>query len=221
MTDREKIEAIHNHLRVSWRQMALTLGMKSPQTLSDIRSGRHGISPRMVERILAAYPFISRKWLVLNEGEMLKAGSGANLIPVYGQANTLSGTKAVSESEIIGSIGFGSCFIGATAAVRNNSESMAEYPIGAILALRKVDDISLLVPGQNYLIETDEFCVVKRLHREEGSDMVSLYSTSTARYPDGKAVFEPFSIPADAIKDAYAVMGYVYDQTMATPAPKV
>ena len=61
--------------------------------------------------------------------------------------------------------------------------------------------------GHNYVIETSEYRVTKQL--QDDGDHFMAYSTNRETYPDGRQIHAPFSIPKDAIRYIYLVLGCV------------
>jgi hypothetical protein len=72
--------------------------------------------------------------------------------------------------------------------------SVDQYPNGCILALKEILDFDNVVFGRNYVIETDEIRVTKRIQSNSDNACVTAYSTNTETYPDGKQIHEPFHI---------------------------
>ncbi|MDE6247526.1 MAG: hypothetical protein K2M41_06765, partial [Muribaculaceae bacterium] len=138
------------------------------------------------------------------------------LIPFY-DVETTGGyegkVSASDEGELAGYIQPGGWFDEKeTAAIRHVGDSMVEYPNGCILAVRKVYDRRLLVYGRNYVIETREYRITKRVQKGEDNDTLMLYSTNTEKYEDGRLIHEPFSIAFEDIINIYSVLGYIVNQ---------
>lgn len=165
-------------------------------------------------------------WLLTGEGEMLNKVQPSDkveedttrerLIPFY-DVETTGGfdgkVSASDEGKLVGYIQPGGWFDGReTAAIRHVGESMIEYPNGCILAVRKVYDRRLLVYGRNYVIETREYRITKRVQKGEDNKSLMLYSTNTEKYEDGRLVHEPFSVAFDDIINIYSVLGYIVNQ---------
>ncbi len=204
---KEKIEAIKTYSHMTWVRLAITLGLKSSQTFTDIRKGKIGISPKLASAILTEFPEIRKEWLLLNEGEMLRDIDGH-----FGISNNIVTLRESNRTE---EFNLGSCFPSAEIAVRNNNNSMAEYPAGCIIVLRRVANLRLLVPGSDYMIETSEYTVVRRLQKCNEDNSITLYSTNREQYPNGSSVFEPFDVPVASIRSAYLVLGYICSVTNA------
>lgn len=134
-------------------------------------------------------------------------------IPFYDDVATIGGyNHLVADVSAIGGISewidAGDWFPEATAAIRHYGDSMLEYPSGSILALKRVEDWRLIIWGKNYVIETTEFRITKRL-QDGGADFVLAYSSNQETYPDGKLIHSPIKIPKETIRHIDLVLGCV------------
>lgn len=176
-------------------------------------------------QLSSAFPELNIDWLIKGVGEMLnKQGNTINSSGAH-SVNTINGNSFVlSQDEQkenkkiplydLGGTQFsrlvdmGDWFNGATSVIRNNDESMTEYPKGAYLVIKKIEDLNLLVWGRNYCIETTGFYTTKRL-QGENDNCILAYSTNTETNADGSAVFAPIKIPKSSIKQISIVLGYI------------
>lgn len=222
-----RIKAIMEYYSLNQSSFAKHIGIDNGN-LSKILNGKRSCDSGVLNKIILSFDNISRAWLLTGEGEMLTAVSLAstvqaterkgNIIPFYDAETTggYNGRVSSSEgaSEIVWYIQAGGWFAGReTAAIRHVGESMAEYPDGCILAVREVVDRHLLVPGKNYVIETSEYRVTKRLQHGCTKDTVSLYSTNQEKYEDGRLVYEPFEVRLSDIRRIFSVLGYIVNQS--------
>lgn len=178
-----------------------------------------------LEFISKSFPELNITWLLTGEGNMLKGvepednATGGNLIPFYDDVASIGGNNEISAntdgvtapSEYIDT---GDWFRDATAAIRHYGESMIEYPTGCILALREVSDRRLIIPGRDYVIETDEYRVTKKV--QLGKDSIRAHSTNDERYEDGTLIHQPFDIPFELINKIFLVLGYVVKKNGGT-----
>ncbi len=186
------------------------------------------VSDVSIAKILAKYEDINSDWLITGRGSMLKSEEVAlkdnkkaekedilpikkKLIPFYDDVSTIGGLNdriatadANNPTEWIDA---GDWFPEATAAIRHYGDSMVEYPSGSILALKRVNDLRLIMNGRNYVIETTEYRVTKQL-QDEGDHFMA-YSTNRETYPNGHQIHAPFPIPKDAILHIDLVLGCV------------
>lgn len=71
MTDSERIEELVKYSGLNIKRLAEEIGLKTVQTLYDIRNGKHGISKDVANKIKGKYLNINFNWLLTGEGEML------------------------------------------------------------------------------------------------------------------------------------------------------
>ena len=96
MTDSERIIEVKNFSRLSFNKLAKELGLKTVQTLYDIRDGKHGISKDVAEKIQAKYLNINITWLLTGEGEMLNPSvvqNNQNGDNIHGHSVTVNKTE--------------------------------------------------------------------------------------------------------------------------------
>lgn len=193
--------------------------------LGKSRKERRDLSDNVIELILNFYTDLNRVWLLAGEGEMLnnttmqppkhifEEKKEQHLIPFFDDIITVGGDNDkravvdVSTSQIE-MINTGDWFKSATAAIRHVGDSMAEYPSGCILAIRRVNNINLLVNGKTYVIETEEYRVTKMI-RDEG-DYIMAYSSNQETYSDGTLIYAPMRIPKQSIRHIHIVLGCVH-----------
>lgn len=82
----ERLNAVIMWAGMSVHAFAYNLGLKRSENLYRIKSHKNGISRKLVERIIEAYPEISDIWLMTGSGTMLKSIDYVNVIdvPYYG-----------------------------------------------------------------------------------------------------------------------------------------
>jgi plasmid maintenance system antidote protein VapI len=77
MTENERINNLISYLisskKIRNQQQFVEEIDSDKSTVSQIKSGKIGISKKMLVKIKKAYPFISDNWLINGEGEMLKS----------------------------------------------------------------------------------------------------------------------------------------------------
>lgn len=197
-----------------------------------VSSIRKGLGIEKLEIVLTKFPELSRDWLQYGEGEMLNEAppksedanvfpavdkKDSRMIPFYDAETTggYNGSVASSNADVTlrGYINAGDWFEGReTAAIRHTGDSMIEYPSGCILAVREVKDVHLLVPGRNYVVETDEYRVTKRVQKGSENGSIALYSSNQEKYDDGRLVHEPFEVSLQDVRRIFSVLGYIVNQ---------
>ena len=188
-------------------KVTVLLGL-SNGVIGKSRKERRDLSDRVVEQIEKFFPDLNPDWLKYGEGNMIGAKKKIPLYddPTIGGVNELAANvdDSARPAEWIDA---GDWFPTATSAIHHYGESMVEYPSGCILALKRVNDPTLLINGENYVIETDEFRVTKQI--QDDGDFITAYSTNRETYPDGRLIHAPFQIPKDRIRHLDLVLGCV------------
>jgi hypothetical protein len=110
----------------------------------------------------------------------------------------------------------GDWFRGATAAIRHYGDSMVEYPPGCIIALKEVAERQLMIWGEDYVIETNEYRITKRVQHGINKEHIKACSSNTETYPDGDLIHEPIDIAWEDIKRIFLVLGYVIKKNGGT-----
>jgi transcriptional regulator with XRE-family HTH domain len=218
MTDIQRVSKvikwlIFNDFAENDRDLAAKLGYNVTY-FSQIKSGKTKISEQFIERLCESDVNLNKIWVLNGKGEMLRKNEAAEkkLIPLY-NAGTIGGTSRNTSLEPVSQpsewIDAGDWFKKATAAIHHYGDSMTEYPSGCILALREILNYQLIVWGKNYVIETDEYRITKRLQRGENSESIKAYSSNMETYGDGTLIHEPINIPINYVRRIYLVLGYV------------
>lgn len=204
----------------------------NPSNYTKMLRGNQTFTTRSLVKIGDAFPNLNTEWLMTGDGEMLNKSKQAETdtvshndnthkIPFY-DAETTGGYQGLVSSSnenasICGYINAGDWFDGReTAAIRHVGDSMVEYPDGCVLAVREVHELRLLVPGRNYVIETNEYRVTKRVQKGSTNDCIALYSTNQEKYDDGRLVYEPFEVYFEDVRRIFSILGYIVNQAGET-----
>lgn len=206
------IKRFRKDLKLKQEDLAQILGV--PQSfISQVENGKDQMPYKWIDVLKETHTSDELNKYVIEDSFELKK---ANKIPFYDDVITIGGASSMlaEQSAVYRPAEYvdaGDWFKDATAALRHYGESMIEYPTGCILALRDVKDKSLLVWGKNYVIETSEYRITKRVQRGKHEGFITAYSSNTETYPDGRLVHEPLDIPVDAARFSL-VLGYVVKQ---------
>ena len=183
------------------------------------------IQSKWISTLVENYPQYSPAWVLTGEGNMLKekkenvstVEKKRHLIPLY-DLNAIGGRQyeadMVPASAPTEMIDTGDWFQDATAAMRVQGDSMSpEYKSGSIVALRQINDSRIIMYGEDYVIETDEIRVIKRLQRSDDPSCLMACSVNTEQWETGpmkgRLIHEPFEIPKDSIRRLFLVLGEV------------
>ena len=145
-----------------------------------------------------------------------------NLIPYYDEVISVSSgiietntETAPPKSNPTDYIDTGDFFRDATSAIRHYDNNMTEYPNACILALKEITNLQHLIWGHDYVIETADYRLTKRIQKSPLTAHITAYSTNSETYPDGQLVHEPIEIPVESIRKISLVLGYVVKQCVA------
>ncbi|WP_281233462.1 LexA family transcriptional regulator [Flavobacterium gelatinilyticum] len=193
----------------------------SKSSFSQIINEKVPLSAKFIETLCNANKNINKVWITELKGTMLKSTSNLlnnsedkKLIPLYdgvvtaGMQETAIMDSTQQPAEMIDA---GDWFRDATAAMRVHGDSMyPEYKSGSIAALREVKNKRLVVYGQDYLIETSEYRVIKRLQKSDLPQNWLACSVNEEKYESsGRLIHEPFDIHIDDVTRLYQVLGNV------------
>ena len=192
-----------------------------------------------INKIISTYPELNKEWLMYGDGEMLNSEkeeqsgpqfyypenllTGKRLIPLYDDVATIGGkprsgysAKLDPDSSLSEWIDPGDWFKSATHAIRHYEDSMIEYPPGCIIAMKEVYDRRLIIPGKDYVIETSEYRVTKRVRLGNTPDYIFAHSTNEEKYDNGELVHQPFPVQWELVLRIFEVLGYVVKKGSGT-----
>lgn len=177
-------------------------------TESNIRNYRKNTEPKLQFIIN-----LSEK-LAISYEELL--GDKKGLIPFY-EVNTEAGVLQASNMDAVIEptewIDAGDWFRDADCAMRVHGDSMFPlYKSGSIVVMREVQDKSLILYGQDYVIQTSEYRVIKRIQKStKGYWLACSVNEDTWEKGElaGKLIYEPFEIAIDSVNKIFRVLGCV------------
>ena len=187
--------------------------------VSRIENGKDSFPNDHLPKLRELYGEIVDEYLIDEVPQDIKFYDSENrpankkLIPLYDDISTIGGrsrdANITSNSYPSEWIDPGDWFKSATAALRHYDDSMNEYPSGCILPLKEVYDRRLLVPGKDYVIETSEYRITKKLGKSEKPNHIKAHSTNEEKRDDGTLIHDSFDIDNELITTMYEVLGYV------------
>jgi transcriptional regulator with XRE-family HTH domain len=105
----------------------------------------------------------------------------------------------------------GTWFRSATAAMRVYGDSMfPKYKSGCIIALKEIYDKEEIIYGEDYVLETSEQRVLKRVMKsEKGEEHIELTSVNPQSDNRGKPIYASKDFHLNKIKRVYKVLGQI------------
>lgn len=134
-------------------------------------------------------------------------------IPLYGDVgihveNEQKTSGDTLSKDYVEMIDAGDLFSDAAAAMLIYDDSMyPKYPAGSIILFKEVFDKDFFVFGKDYLIETDEYRIVKRVQKSNKAKHIMLCSYNEKMDVKGNLIYESMDVPMDKIKRFYKIVG--------------
>lgn len=156
--------------------------------ITNIKCGKKPVTDSIVDKIVESFPEINRTWLLTGKGHMLSDDtvfdvSGENksslvpLLPVSTQGGTLNDYVVSikdTDCEKIASP------VKADFAITVTGDSMApEYPSGAMVLVKKIDEKAFIEWGRVYVLDTCNGTVIKEIRKGNSDEEVECVSINT------------------------------------------
>lgn len=212
MNPKDRLIALKMHTGLSLKRMAEEAGIKTIQTLYEIKKGRHSFSREVASKLQARWPEVSRGWLMSGEGEMLLSDAEKTvpdsapeshrvpLLPVSAFAgpikNFVANCVSSRDCETILSPS-----PGAELAIHVSGDSMEPMlHDGTVIFVKRINDRAFIPWGQTMVIDTENGAFVKDIF--PGDDDTIIARSKNPRYPD-------MHIPHASIYGIYRVVNAV------------
>ncbi|MBD5231709.1 MAG: helix-turn-helix transcriptional regulator [Bacteroidales bacterium] len=208
-TPQERLAALRQHTGMSLKKMSEEAGIKTAQTLYEIKNGKHSFSSEVAKKLHERWPELSRGWLMSGEGEMLlnavsspqvKQGDYVPLMPVSAFAGPIK--SFLSESvELRDCESILSPSPGAELAIPVCGDSMEPMlHDGTIIFIKKINDRAFIPWGQTMVIDTENGAFVKDIFPGDSENIIA--RSKNPRYPD-------MHIPHSSIYGIYRVVNAI------------
>jgi Peptidase S24-like len=211
---------------ISVNKFSTEIGVSNSYFSKQIKENG-SIGSKIMQEIVKKYEDINPEWLLTGKGAMLKTDteiihpktevtSEIRLIPFYDGVMTASivTQELPSQTEPVEMVNAGDWFRDATVAMRVHGDSMyPDYVSGSIIGMKEVFNKRLIIYGQDYMIETSEYRVIKRLQKSHNPECWLMCSTNTEIWEvgaqKGKLIHEPQDIYIDDVLRVYQILGSV------------
>lgn len=228
----ERIKILMSELGENQNSFSKKIGV-TPSTIATAFERNKGVNTDLIQKIINVFTNISLEWLLTGRGEPIKKNAENNnnsisvisqtkserkLIP-YFDAVAEAGSLSVANMEGISypaeMVDAGDFFQDATAIMQVHGESMfPDYKPGSLVALKEVYNKRLIIYGEDYVIETTEYRVIKKIQQSEDKTCWLACSTNTEIWEQGqlkgRLIHEPFDVPIDEVRRLYLVLGEIY-----------
>ena len=197
-----------NRIVLSDAEFARLTG-KQRSYVSEIMSGKRGLSEQYVLKIIDVFPQLNKDWLLNGTGLMLKEkeelyssakGLALPLIPIPAICGYTEDNWSVLAKD---------CPLysvpdapSADFLIRTSGDSMQpKYNEGDLLACRMINEVLFFQWGKTYVLDTSQGVMVKNIYEDkENPKNVLLVSENAEKYP-------PFAIPRSDIRKLALVVG--------------
>ena len=217
MNDSQKIEELLHHFRMEQKEFAEKCGIL-PDTISNIKREKQGLSKKVINKILLAFPAVNRYWLLDGEGEMLinketakreskmvklpeHSLEGIPLIPIDAMAGFGKGEFQVMQYECEHYVV--PMFKGADFLIQVKGSSMIpKYNSGDVVACKKLPLNDLFFQWNKvYVLDTIQGALVKRIKKGSNEDHILIVSDNEQ--------YEPFELHKEQINGVALVIGVI------------
>jgi phage repressor protein C with HTH and peptisase S24 domain len=199
------------------KEMGLTRGSVSEMLNTD------GEAPTKYIAATAKITGFLSEWLTTGQGLKRKEKNEqredlqqpVKNIPVFDTIATAGMTLVQEDQEPYSvpqeTINTGTLFRDATAAMRVYGDSMfPKYQAGVMIAMKEIFDMDNIVFGEDYVVETSEQRVLKRLLKsEKGEEFIELSSINPQKDDRGRSIYAAKDLHLTKIRRIYKVLGQV------------
>lgn len=212
----ERLKKIEEIEKLSGRQVALRI-KANVSYYNKARNG-NGLSKDFLDKIVKEFG-VTESWLFDGEEPMYPGGmrpKREHKIPLF-DAGAVGGRQIVANMDgLAGPVEMidAGPYKDATGAMYVYNDSMApKYKNRDKVAFKEVADRELILYGEDYIIETSEYRVLKNVQKGEDKSHIMACSYNTETWETGamkgRLIHEPFDIPVKKIKGLYLVLGKI------------
>lgn len=193
-----RIEAVLQWANMSANYFARHIGLSRGENLYQIKRGNNGISRALAERIVTAFPQVSRAWLLTGDGKMLRSAEDRPIIRYY-NANLEAELANVETLHPDGEFDLPFPADAELAMVYHGGAMSPQIPAQSIVLMKKVAP-ETITPDKEYAVVTPNLVTLRAVRSCENETMWRLTAVNTEEFDD--VVVRKTEITA-----AYAVCG--------------
>ena len=195
----DRLSQVVDESGLTLHSFAMAIGLLRSETLYQIRRGQIGISNKVADSIIAAYPQYNKAWLLTGFGNKYADPSSAKgHIPFYNcnLSQIINIDHIEPESYIFLPMASSADF----AIIYHGEDMMPSIPSGTVLLLSKCDPRAV-VYGNEYVVVTEKFVTLRRV-RNQQSDTLEPRFRLEADNPDR---FDSVTVCVADVLAVYAV----------------
>ena len=195
----DRLSQVVEESGLTLHSFAMAIGLLRSETLYQIRRGQIGISNKVADSIIAAYPQYNKAWLLTGFGNKYADPSSAKgHIPFYNcnLSQIINIDNIEPESYIFLPMASSADF----AIIYHGEDMMPSIPSGTVLLLSKCDPRAV-VYGNEYVVVTEKFVTLRRV-RNQQSDTLEPRFRLEADNPDR---FDSVTVCVADVLAVYAV----------------
>ncbi len=195
----DRLSQVVEESGLTLHSFAMAIGLLRSETLYQIRRGQIGISNKVADSIIAAYPQYNKAWLLTGFGNKYADPSSAKgHIPFYNcnLSQIINIDHIEPESYIFLPMASSADF----AIIYHGEDMMPSIPSGTVLLLSKCDPRAV-VYGNEYVVVTEKFVTLRRV-RNQQSDTLEPRFRLEADNPDR---FDSVTVCVADVLATYAV----------------
>ena len=165
----DRLSQVVEESGLTLHSFAMAIGLLRSETLYQIRRGQIGISNKVADSIIAAYPQYNKAWLLTGFGNKYADPSSAKgHIPFYNcnLSQVINIDHIEPESYIFLPMASSADF----AIIYHGEDMMPSIPSGTVLLLSKCDHRAV-VYGNEYVVVTEKFVTLRRVRNQQSDTL--------------------------------------------------
>ena len=165
----DRLSQVVEESGLTLHSFAMAIGLLRSETLYQIRRGQIGISNKVADSIIAAYPQYNKAWLLTGFGNKYADPSSAKgHIPFYNcnLSQIINIDHIEPESYIFLPMASSADF----AIIYHGEDMMPSIPSGTVLLLSKCDHRAV-VYGNEYVVVTEKFVTMRRVRNQQSDTL--------------------------------------------------
>jgi hypothetical protein len=165
----DRLSQVVEESGLTLHSFAMAIGLLRSETLYQIRRGQIGISNKVADSIIAAYPQYNKAWLLTGFGNKYADPSSVKgHIPFYNcnLSQVINIDHIEPESYIFLPMASSADF----AIIYHGEDMMPSIPSGTVLLLSKCDPRAV-VYGNEYVVVTEKFVTLRRVRNQQSDTL--------------------------------------------------